>query len=708
MKLGTRLNIEYHELGDMHYEVTLLTELQAWYVETLTIASCARRILDRWHSEGLKKLISVKKRQTQMGYGTRKLVEAGRRLMAMLLDHVPSDNSLNKVVLAMFQIIVKPNMPAYNDAVAAFDGQVMKIDGTFKCATVVLVREKKMVKKKAKMVPRNVAGAVLVAVGIEGLCLRDPKLVPWENGESMFKFAVDILKSRRYVLGKFSAPAACTTDHIRQHANILWKAILKVYPELSAAFHSQKGKGVEETPVLMLQDIEHRLWKFTLKIAGARFTGNSHADYCDYVATMKEVFHQLRVPSDDPNENLEAYLQRNSKWLAERIQTYFPLRAGQRKVDAHDRLDQQLRKGLLEPDKADNNDDDFTLKTLTALGNATIVAFWEKERLYIPRRILIRTARRLRMSEEDIKELFPDHGYPDADNFSFHLRGANEFFKVSRSRARSLSIDTVVEGLSFDSTHAWPQPSRQSGPRRRKKRRPPPVTDFDNTPQETGVKGITDSPLLEDAILGCEEKTTLQGLLGHKLIRGINTDETTVEAVNKYLNSNTRQGPIGYDVAEMRLCYQRLKWDSAVLWRIIFGDISRSRQSKTKAQSVLNLASTVLAGTTTKWYFKHRRIEAPTRTTADDLLEMGYKLKAGGNVPWTDEEVNVFFRALARFRRTKLVIGNYPTVYAWISQSMLKASRTMPQVRRFAELVFNARKKVRRCLFCLLCVLYAL
>ena len=34
---------------------------------------------------------------------------------------------------------------------------------------------------------------------------------------------------------------------------------------------------------------------------------------------------------------------------------------------------------------------------------------------------------------------------------------------------------------------------------------------------------------------------TLQGLMGHSKIPGIQTDETIVEAVNRQLNSNTRQ-----------------------------------------------------------------------------------------------------------------------------------------------------------------------
>jgi hypothetical protein len=690
MQGDMKLNLEYHRLGDMRYEVTLMTELQASYVDCLTIAKCRRQILDRWLSEALKRMISVKELQVQMGYGTRNLMKAGRMLL-LLHDHLPSDKCLKSLVLAMYQTIVKPNMQAYNEAVAAFDGAQMKVDGTFKFATTVLAQETVLVRKMHRRVYRTVAGAVLVAIGLEGLCLADPKLVPWENSASIKKFVTQIMRCRRRFLGSLSAPAAVTTDHIRQHKKTIWDAICEVFPELAAAFYAQRALGKVVIPVLMLQDIEHRLWKFTKKVAGPRATSKTHPDYRDYEATMKDVFHQLRVSPDDPEENLNAYKRRNQKWRAIRIQQLFP---GSLTRRHHGIVDQHLRTGLLESDKAGAMDDDITSKTLRALGNAAMINFWEEEGLYIPRRILKRAARRLRFLEDEITALFPDHGYPDGENFSFHLRGANKFYMVVRSRARCLSIDAVVEGLSFTPTKASTKPTRKRVAKRRNRIS---VGQFsrDDTPQlEPGVRGIADNPLVEEAILGCEETATFQGLLGHKLIRGINTDETTVEAFNKYLNSNTRQGSIGYDIAEMRLCYQRLKWDSAVLQRIIFGDISRNRQTRTKAQSVLNLAMTVLAGTAgSKWYFPNRRIPAPTHTTPADLLEMGYKLK-NGRVEWTDEEVSVFFNAIHRYKRTKTIIDNYADVYAWIGGSLLKGSRTALQVRTFAEGVFNAKKKV--------------
>jgi hypothetical protein len=40
------------------------------------------------------------------------------------------------------------------------------------------------------------------------------------------------------------------------------------------------------------------------------------------------------------------------------------------------------------------------------------------------------------------------------------------------------------------------------------------------------------------------------------------------------------QGSIGYDVAIMRLNYQRLKWDSSAIQRILHGDTTRGRRAK--------------------------------------------------------------------------------------------------------------------------------
>jgi len=102
---------------------------------------------------------------------------------------------------------------------------------------------------------KRVAGAVLVAVGLEGLCLHNPQLVPAENNESIAAYVTSILMGRRAVLGSLSAPAGFVTDSIRKHRKVLSECFNSVYPEVEAASRST-AEGSQS--VLMLQDIAHR------------------------------------------------------------------------------------------------------------------------------------------------------------------------------------------------------------------------------------------------------------------------------------------------------------------------------------------------------------------------------------------------------------------------------------------------------------------
>ena len=357
----------------------------------------------------------------------------------------------------------------------------------------------------------------------------------------------------------------------------------------------------------------------------------------------------------------------------------------------------RLRRAILEPDVASKKDDEVTLHALCQLGNAAIIVFADEEP-YVPRRVLVRAAARLGMNQQQKSILFPDHGYPDGETFLIHLRGGNSFYATPRSRARKCSIEEVTRIL------AKPQGSRGYKPRRRT---PPtevsvvqggPVASTPDEQADQGLwadeKGISDNPLVTDAIAGCAYPTVLRGLIHHRLIEGINTDETIVEAVNRYLNSNVSQGTIGFDIANMRLCYQRLRWDASALQRILAGNTSRNRPLHTKARIVQTMAHRILAAPipTEQWLFKLRRVQPPKRTTAEDLCRLGYTLQTEV-LHWTQDAIVLFFQSIARYDRAKTVIGTYPSVYAWIAKSEMKGSRPPKAVRGFAERVFNAKKK---------------
>jgi hypothetical protein len=118
--------------------------------------------------------------------------------------------------------------------------------------------------------------------------------------------------------------------------------------------------------------------------------------------------------------------------------------------------------------------------------------------------------------------------------------------------------------------------------------------------------------------------------------------------------------------------------------------------------------------------FPKQHLSAPARTSAIDLLDMGFKMKVTGD-SWGDEDVRClldlfiriyltlcilvmdvfahrsFFGACAKYKRAPGIIGGYASVYEWIGTSVLKGNRTAAQVQTFASLVYNKRRaKVSR------------
>ena len=146
----------------------------------------------------------------------------------------------------------------------------------------------------------------------------------------------------------------------------------------------------------------------------------------------------------------------------------------------------------------------------------------------------------------------------------------------------------------------------------------------------------------------------------------------------------------------MRLAYQRLRWDSAAIQRILKGDTSRKRRLHTQAQGVWNLANMLLRTEKMGGLFPTQTMKPVKKTTLGDLVEAGYVLQ-GVTGDWSTEEVKMFFGACQRYRRVgQPMLGAYAGVYEWIATSVLKGGRSTAQVRSFAETVFNARKKRRR------------
>jgi hypothetical protein len=115
----------------------------------------------------------------------------------------------------------------------------------------------------------------------------------------------------------------------------------------------------------------------------------------------------------------------------------------------------------------------------------------------------------------------------------------------------------------------------------------------------------------------------------------------------------------------------------------------------TTALHVWNMANVILRNESIRGVLPSQTLIMPARTTVKDLLDKGFTLRSGEKT-WSDEEVRTFFEGCAQFRRAPASIGKYQGVYDWISYSLLKGSKKPPEVRLFAEKVYNGRRRKRR------------
>ena len=441
--------IPHHRLRDMRYTRSFILQVQGMYVDTLSVSSVRRRVLEQWTAEALENISYLKREQSAWGFDTQEMQKA-TNLLLTLTDFVPSDDSLSDLLLTIFQNVIAPQMKEYDRMVCAFDGQLIRIDGTMKCASQVLMKTPAGVgdKKKGQTTTyRRVGSCVLVAVGTEGLCLTTPRLVPGENNESLGNLNRDILSMRRSVLGGLSAPAGYVTDCIRRHKNVLRSSLLDVYPELNTVWQSVEQK---DEPVLWGQDIPHREWVFTRRIAGPL---KQHGDYHDYVAAIKDIFNQLRLP-----HNSCSGIDRTPELAQKRWTDYLRSEYTDGTLDVE--LRKRLRTSILAGPTASEADDDFTKRALRTLGNSAIFHIPPLDNQYIPRRVLRRACQRMLMTSNEINCLFPDHGYANEDNFKHHLYGVHEFYKTRRSLARKFKSGSVISALG--------SPTRERSRKRRR------------------------------------------------------------------------------------------------------------------------------------------------------------------------------------------------------------------------------------------------
>jgi len=433
------LSMPYYRLGDIRYQPELLTELQSCYVDSLNVAFCRRRILDRWMSSALHYVTKLKLRALRTGLAAQKL-QRSSRIMLALPDFLPSEHTLTKVLLLLYQKLVRPQIPAYDAAVAAFDGQLIRVDGTFKAANTILMSEVEPApsaatkSKSRKRIYRKVGSCVLVYVGLEGLMLANPRLAPSENSRSIKDGLVYIMRGRRSLLGSLSCPSAFCSDSLRTQHSSFVTAASEVYPEITDELEHPGDESLESHALLMLQDIVHRQWVFTKKIASPK----THPDYPDYTRAIKDVFHRLRLPHRDVRvDGHNAVVEWETKC--------FELCESKVRTNQKKDIDDHVRIGILRGDRSSDLDDFVTAKALTCLGSEAMCKSGIGE--YIPRTVLVRTGRRLMIEGRVLDRLFECNGYESGEDFLHHLEGVNVFYKQLRSPATKFSDQTVAREL---------------------------------------------------------------------------------------------------------------------------------------------------------------------------------------------------------------------------------------------------------------------
>jgi len=442
------LSMPYYRLGNMRYQPEVVSELQAIYVDNLNVSACRRRLLDGWLSKALNSITQLKLHAKTMGYTATNLQRASA-LMLALTDLLPSRDVITKLLLTVFQNVVRPQIPAYDAAVAAFDGQLIRVDGTFRAATAIqvssiedtackkqhtLYQKKRTLpaiqNKKPRKVYHKIGGCVLVFAGLEGLMLQTPELVPSENNASIAKCLEYIMGGRRSLLGSLSAPAALCSDSLRSTKPVFVDALCKVYPELDKPTFDTE----HQEAILLLQDIVHREWVFTQKIARPK----THPDYAEYRSAVKDVFNRLRLPHRDTEEDEK---RAASEWA----NTCSDLCSSRIENATRKAVNEHVEVGLLRGDRANDLDDFVTTKALLCMGNAAMKNNGTGE--YIPRTVLQRAGRRLLMNTRALGRLLQPNGYKNGEDFCLHLEGVQRFYKTLRSAATNFSDTAVTNAL---------------------------------------------------------------------------------------------------------------------------------------------------------------------------------------------------------------------------------------------------------------------
>ena len=500
------LNINPYRLKDMHYDRAFVRELQAMYIEDLTAESVRRRIISRWGTSCLQAMELLKQSQNSLGLRTTFLQRASR-LTLVMSELAPSAKSIIELQLVLFQTTVAPLIPEYDKAVAAFDGQLLRVDGTFRTAARVMVHDPAARGVSNRPISKSVFGAVLVVIGLEGLNLVTPRIVPAESKQHLKAIVEYVMRNRRDVLGSLGAPVGFCTDSIQKHRLFLRDSLYMIFPELRAARGHPFGtpgptEDDEMDDLLMLQDIPHREWAFTEKAAKPK----THGDYKEYRLDIKRVFRQLRLCykaiAGPDIEDLVRYWRDALRQEA--------AREGYSYVTTEQGLQDCLRTGILNH-PASNQECDFGTRHALLYLNANACEVFTGLLGYIPPRYLARAARRLSLPPATVALIDAERGYKDSDDFLHHLEQVNVFYKTPRSLARQKTASSVISQLA-----STPAAAGHIAPGKKRKRQLAPAraqgnADEDDVPSVySDWTGIADNEHVMHALITLQDANVVK------------------------------------------------------------------------------------------------------------------------------------------------------------------------------------------------------
>jgi len=396
--------------------------------------------------------------------------------------------------------------------------------------------------------------------------------------------------------------------------------VYKTWPEMQAF-------GNDNPTFLFTQDIHHRQVKFIMAAV------SMHCDRTAYADAINHVFFRLSLAYDEHRISDQfkktCWVNRWEYELSD-IESY------------HDNLAEILSKAFAGGCQLDPQECRIVLYTLRQLGNAAANQLVDElGDIFIPRKVLTTTARRVGMSHDEIKRAFPVLGFEDVEDFSECLSGTIAYFQVTRNAANRINPRLVTEYIgkylaSNREEHKIDLPSNVPVPRKVRGKH---QRELSTVNQQRLDTGIADNEQTREWLRTTTAPVYAETLMANADISSLNGGSAAVEGYNRYSNKSIKQGSTGYDVTMMRLDTERMKWNATTMNRINGKTSSGKSIMHIQALSAIQMSTLVVQSDVMKGIFGHTNLKPPVRTTVEELRQAGYTFCARDDSEWTEHEV---------------------------------------------------------------------